>query len=545
MARLAPVLAHAWLDAHDLLVVTRGDRVDEDAKRGLGRTVDRRRHRIDGAGFAPTEPVDLLRVPADGGAATVLATLDHAPTGWAIAPQGARVAWLAPADDAEHDEGLVRLWAADVGATHLGPIEDLTGLALRAQAPAWAPSGDRVAFLAPNDGRGLGRPTSAWCTRPGGGAPDRVSDGDLEAAPSAGGDARYGAYPAGPAWARDGAALVLLANRAGRSGLARQPLAPGAALETWTEGDRVATAFDGDARWALAVIETPTAPGELVLVAPSGAEARVSALNDAWAARHRPRSIEERTVARPDSGEVAYGWMAPRHPRRDRAIVVEVHGGPHTNDGWGFRFEFQRLAAAGYAVLWLNPRGSSSYGEAHATAMLRGYGGIDADDVLAVVDDALARHARPHAPVHLTGGSYGGFMTNRLVGHTDRFRSAVTQHSICNWVSFYGTSDIGPFFGEDEVGDAPWRDLDALWRQSPLAYVERVVTPTLVLHSETDHRCPIEQAEQWFGALKRLGKAETRLVRFPDESHDLSRSGRPDRRMQRLDLIVDWFRTHP
>jgi dipeptidyl aminopeptidase/acylaminoacyl peptidase len=508
---------------------------------------------MDGAGFAPVGPVDLMRVPLDGGAAQEVATLDHEPDGLtvAIAARAAHLAWFAPADGAEHDEGLARLWTARLGRGRASTPEDVLGVAIRGDDPSWSPDGRRLAFLAPNDLRGLGRPTCAWVVDAAGGDPERIGDGDVEASPSAGGDARYGAYPSAPAWSVAGDALVVIANRAGRSGLERVAVGGAAAATVRTAGDFVTTAFDGDDRWTLTVVETPTTPGELFLVGPDGREARLSNANDAWVARHRPRPFEARTLARPgggsagaDGGAVAYGVLAPERPRRDRAVVVQVHGGPHTNDGWGFRFEFQRLAAAGYAVVWLNPRGSSSYGEAHATAMLRRYGTVDADDVLAVVDDVLARHARPDAPVHLTGGSYGGFMTNWLVGHTDRFRSAVTQRSICNWVSFFGTADIGPFFTEDEVGDAPWRDLEALWRQSPLAHVERVVTPTLVLHSENDHRCPIEQAEQWFGALKRLGRAETRLVRFPDEGHELSRSGRPDRRMQRIDLILGWFQTH-
>ena len=164
--------------------------------------------------------------------------------------------------------------------------------------------------------------------------------------------------------------------------------------------------------------------------------------------------------------------------------------------------------------------------------------------MLAIADAALAGHERQDAPLHLTGGSYGGFMTNWLVAHDDRFRSAVTQRSICNWVSFYGTSDIGPYFTEVELGATPWADAELLWDRSPLKYVAEVVTPTLIIHSEADHRCPIEQAEQWFAALKRLGRAPTRLVRFPDEGHELSRSGRPDRRVQRLEAIIGWFEEH-
>jgi len=267
--------------------------------------------------------------------------------------------------------------------------------------------------------------------------------------------------------------------------------------------------------------------------------------NAELAQRYALRPVEGPFQVPGGSGTASWWRMSPRKPRIDRAIVVQVHGGPHTNAGYGFSFEHQLLAARGYTVVFANPRGSSSYGAAHATAMLGGYGTVDADDVLAVVDHAAQSHDAPDAPVHLTGGSYGGFMTNWLVGRTDRFRSAVTQRSICNWTSFYGTSDIGYRFAEHEVRGNPWEDLEALWAQSPLSQVANVVTPLLILHSDDDHRCPVEQAEQWFVALKRIGKAETRMVRFPGEGHELSRSGRPDRRIRRLDEIVGWFESHP
>jgi dipeptidyl aminopeptidase/acylaminoacyl peptidase len=486
-----------------------------------------------------------VRVAVADGRARTLATLPQAPEAIAVAPDGRHVAYLAPADDVEHDAGLVRLWRRRLGATRAGPADDLLGRPTRASAPSWSPDGRRLAFLAPSDLVGLGRSTALWVTRPRGATPLRLTE-DVDASPSTSGDARYGAYPTTPRWTRDGDGLLIALNRAGRSHLARVDLEGRAEPRPLGDGDRVLTAFDGDDGWSLQVVETPTTPGELWLRAPDGVERRVSAANDAWVARFALATPEERRVTAADGTELAYHWWAPRHPRRDGAFVVQVHGGPHTNDGFGFRFEFQRLAAAGYAVVSHNPRGSTSFGEAFAAAALLRYGTVDADDVMAVVEHAAAHHDVADAPVHLTGGSYGGFMTNWLVGtRPERFRSAVTQRSICNWTSFYGTSDIGPWFTEGEVGPAPWIDLDALWRASPLRHAAEVVTPTLILHSEGDHRCPIEQAEQWFSALKRVGRAETRLVRFPDEGHDLSRSGRPDRRLQRLDLIIGWFAAHP
>jgi dipeptidyl aminopeptidase/acylaminoacyl peptidase len=539
-----PVTAFAWHDDDHLLAVTRGDRSDDDVERGLGRVIDRRCHRFDGVGFLPAPETDLLRVAVADGRSKRWATLPQTPSEIAIAPGGRRLAYLAPSDDDEHGEGLTRLWVRKLGGKRVGEAEDAAGRPLRASGLAWAPDGGRLAFLAPSDLVGLGRPTSLWLSRRDGGAPRRLT-ADVEASPSIGGDARYGAYPTAPRWTRDGRALAIVANRAGRSHLARVGLGRGAKVTALGGGDRVVTAFDGDDAWALLVVETPTTPGELVLRAPGGEETRLSSLNDAWVERFDLVAPVERRFTAADGTELAYHWWAPTAPRRDRAFVVQVHGGPHTNDGFGFRFEFQRLAAAGYAVVSLNPRGSSSFGEDFATAALLRYGTVDADDVMAVVEHAAAHHDAPDAPVHLTGGSYGGFMTNWLVGHQpERFRSAVTQRSICNWVSFFGTSDIGPWFTEGEVGLSPWLDLDALWRASPLRKVADVVTPTLVLHSEEDFRCPIEQGEQWFSALRRLGRAETRFVRFPGESHDLSRSGRPDRRIQRIDLILDWFERH-
>ncbi|MFO8150907.1 MAG: S9 family peptidase [Trueperaceae bacterium] len=541
-----PVTAFAWRDDAHLFIVTRGERKDEDVERGLARIVDRRWHRLDGVGFLPDPDADLVQVALADGSARKLATLAHAPDDIAVAPGGRRLAYLAPTDDAEFDAGVERLWTLRLGRKRAEDPEDLLGEVLRGGGNlAWSPDGARLAFLAPSDLTGFGRSSSLWLSRRGGGAPRRLTEPDVETSATVAGDVRRGAYPITPRWSADGRSLTVMLNRTGRSQLARVGVGRSPVVEPLGGGDRVVSAFDASDGWALQIVETPTAPGELFLRAPDGDETRLTDLNDGWTRRFRLAAPVERRFSTADGTALAYLWYAPAKPRRDRAVVIQVHGGPHTNDGFGFRFEYQRLLAAGYAVVALNPRGSTSFGEAHATAMLLRYGTIDADDVMAVVEHALAHHERPDAPVHLTGGSYGGFMTNWLVGqHPERFRSAVTQRSISNWVSFYGTSDIGPWFTENEVGPAPWVDLEALWRASPLRYVENVVTPTLVIHSENDHRCPIEQAEQWFTALKQLGRAETRLARFPEEGHELSRGGRPDRRIQRIDLILDWFERH-
>ncbi|MGG3923938.1 S9 family peptidase, partial [Geobacillus thermodenitrificans] len=238
------------------------------------------------------------------------------------------------------------------------------------------------------------------------------------------------------------------------------------------------------------------------------------------------------------------GWIMkpPRLGDGEKApLVVEIHGGPHTMYGFTFFHEFQLLASSGYAVLFTNPRGSHGYGQSFVNAVRGDYGGMDYEDIMAGVDAAIKQFAFiDETRLGVTGGSYGGFMTNWIVGHTNRFRAAVTQRSISNWLSFAGVSDIGYFFTKWEVGCDVWEDAERLWHHSPLKYVKNVRTPLLILHSEHDYRCPIEQAEQLFIALKQLGQ-ETKLVRFPDANHDLSRTGNPALRLERLHQIVGWF----
>ena len=221
--------------------------------------------------------------------------------------------------------------------------------------------------------------------------------------------------------------------------------------------------------------------------------------------------------------------------------LLHVHGGPKMTFGDVFVHEMQCWAAEGFVVLFCNPRGSD--GKGNDFADIRGrYGTVDYEDLMGLVDwaaDTLPFVDRDRMGV--TGGSYGGFMTNWIVGHTDRFRAAVTQRSICNWVSMIGISDIGYFFVPDQQAADIWNDVDKLWHHSPLKYADQVRTPTLIIHSDEDHRCEVSQGLQFFTALKRNG-VETRLCVFRGENHELSRSGRPRPRLARMQEIVRWFR---
>lgn len=223
-------------------------------------------------------------------------------------------------------------------------------------------------------------------------------------------------------------------------------------------------------------------------------------------------------------------------------VIFDIHGGPKTVYGPVFYHEMQYWASRGYFVIFCNPTGSDGRG---AFMDIRGkYGTVDFDDLMAFCDEALAKYPEMDADnLFETGGSYGGFMTNWIIGHTDRFRACVSQRSISNWTSFYGVSDIGPDFSEDQCGSTIWPDVEKFWWHSPMKYADKVKTPTLFLHSLEDYRCPVDQGYQMYSALIAHG-VESRLVLFRGENHELSRSGKPKHRIRRLNEITGWFEQH-
>jgi dipeptidyl aminopeptidase/acylaminoacyl peptidase len=229
-------------------------------------------------------------------------------------------------------------------------------------------------------------------------------------------------------------------------------------------------------------------------------------------------------------------------PGKKYPVILDIHGGPKTVYGQVFFHEMQYWAGRGYFVIFCNPTGSDGRG---AFSDLRGkYGTVDYEDLMAFTDAALAAYpAMDKKNLFETGGSYGGFMTNWIIGHTDRFKACASQRSISNWFSMYGVSDIGVGFTEDQALSSPWQDPEKLWFHSPLQYADRAKTPTLFIHSFEDYRCPIDQGYQMYTALIKHG-VEARLVAFRGENHELSRSGKPSHRLKRLNEITEWFEKH-
>ena len=238
------------------------------------------------------------------------------------------------------------------------------------------------------------------------------------------------------------------------------------------------------------------------------------------------------------------GWYVPPvDAKPNHPAILYIHGGPQVSYGETFFHEMQALSSKGYGVILINPRGGSGYGQDFVASILNNYGDEDYQDLMNGTDFVLENHPEIDSDnLYVVGGSYGGFMTNWIVTQTDRFKAAVTQRSISNWLSFYGTSDIGPAFVEFQLG-RDLSDAEGLWQMSPLAHTENANTPLLVIHGEDDLRCPLEQGQQMYIAMKKQ-RVDTRFVIFPKSSHGLSRNGLPNLRLERLEEIVQWFETY-
>jgi len=288
----------------------------------------------------------------------------------------------------------------------------------------------------------------------------------------------------------------------------------------------------------------PGNPCELFIRRPDGSEAQITMINRKLLEQRQVVPIEEIIYTAPDGREVQ-GWlMYP--PGFDAAkqypLAVHIHGGPHVMWGPGFRtmwHEWQATAARGYVVFFCNPRGSDGYGERWRDGIHANWGVADAPDILAGVDAVIARGGIDPARIGVTGGSYGGYMAAWLIGHTDRFACAVAARGVYNLLSHHSTSDAHELV-EFEFDGYPWELHDKLWQHSPLAHAHKITTPLRILHSEQDYRVPISEAEQLFAILRRR-KQVVEFVRYPRESHELTRSGEPRHRTDHMERTLEWF----
>lgn len=271
-------------------------------------------------------------------------------------------------------------------------------------------------------------------------------------------------------------------------------------------------------------------------------EKQITTFN-AWVNKELKIAVPEECSFNTSDGTFIEGWVLKPVDFNENykyPAILDIHGGPKTEYGQVFYHEMQVWASKGYFVLFCNPRGSDGRGNEFAD--IRGkYGTIDYDDIMKFTDVVLEKYENIDGKrIGVTGGSYGGFMTNWIIGHTDRFKAAASQRSISNWVSKFCTTDIGYYFVDDQISATPWSNIEKLWFHSPLKYADKVKTPTLFIHSGEDYRCWMAEGLQMFNALKYHG-VEARLCLFKGENHELSRSGKPKHRIKRLEEITNWF----
>ena len=531
-------------DARSLAFVVRDpkDSTDEDDS---VRVYDRARYRSDEGGLADGRHKHVWVVGADGSAPRKLTDGDWDDGQPEFSPDGREIAFVSNRTD-QRDLNTV----ADIHVVKVsGETRRITDGEGSYGNPSWSPDGGTITAYGTDRAIGSSaRNIHLWAfAKNSGPGKDLLEGWDRSVGSSVISDMRAHAQTLAPAWTDDGRILFLGSDQGTANAYSCAARGGDVRAETVGAHQVVAWSLDRSLRRFAAIVATATDPGNLFVGEVGGPMRKLTCLNDQLLGS-RYLAAPERVEFTGADGWKIEGWlMKPRDfdAAKKWPLVLEIHGGPHTAYGHSFFHEFHLLAGRGYAVLFTNPRGSHAYGQRFVEACVGDWGGKDYEDLMAGVDHALALGWVDPKRLYVTGGSYGGFMTNWIVGHNDRFRAAVTQRSISNNISAFGTSDIGWHFWEHEMGDAtPWRGGEKLIFRSPLTYVTNVNTPLLILHAERDLRCPIEQAEQLFTALKVLGK-ESVFVRFPEDNHDLTRGGKPKHRVEHARRIADWFDAHP
>ena len=494
------------------------------------RIIRRIKYKWDGRGFFEGKYVHLFTVPTEGGESTQLTDglWDVEAATWS--PDGGRVAFVANLDEYAD---LTRFKNIYTVPTEGGEPQLLLKGEGSIQEIAWSPDGKYLAYT----GRVIENPALVWFRN------TEVFLLDLETGKTSCLTGQLDRTIRGePQWSKDSKYVYFTAPDRGTTQVYRVNLQ--GETEQVTSGTFNVGGFSVSGGKLAFNASDSTTPHELYVY--DGESRRVSSMSSGVMEEIGAVEPEEFWFTASDGVKVQ-GWLVkPRSVREGEKypLVLEIHGGPHGAYGFNMgaaEHEFQLLSKHGYGVAYINPRGSVGYGEEFTRNVSGHWGERDYLDLHEALD-----HLEEHHPgvdpdrLGAAGGSFGGWMTNWIVGHTDRFKAAVTMRSIANWYSEHGTSDIGYMDHEISWGVEPWIDTARLLEKSPLMYVKNVKTPLLIIHSEQDYRCPMEQDEQLFTALMKL-KQTAEFIRFPDESHGLSRNGKPLHREERLQHIIRWF----
>jgi dipeptidyl aminopeptidase/acylaminoacyl peptidase len=506
---------------------------EEDERKRRPRRFTRLNYKLDNVGWTGDRRQHVFVVPIDGSEEPrQLTEGDFEDAGPSWSPDGTRIAFVSARSEYWDLELTSDVFVIDADGGEPMKVTESDG---SCEGPVWSPDGSQLTFLYtpgtldwPHHGR------VAVVSADGGG--QRILTADL--------DRTCNPFPPirEPIW--DDERIVFALEDRGNIHVYAIPVDGAGAAEPLLDGERVVGGFDLRNGTLVHTETTATALTELY-----AGEQRLTQVGGAFADGRELVRPERYTAVSPDGTEVDAWIVRPTGFEEGKRYptLLSIHGGPFSQYTTGFFDEFQVYAGAGYVVLYSNPRGSSGYAEEWGRAIRGpsngqgpGWGTVDYDDLMAVVDTALERFdfIDPER-LGVLGGSYGGFMTTWIVGHTDRFKAAISERAVNNFVSAYGSSDLFWAFA-GQFGAYLYEDFDAWVERSPSRYAGDIATPLLIMHSENDLRCAVEQAEHLFITL-RLRKQEVELVRFPAESHELSRSGSPVHRVERFEIILDWF----
>ena len=511
--------------------------------------IDQLWYRLDGVGYIYERRSHLFMVERAGGEPVQLTDGDWDDGEAVWSPDGTQLAFISDRSEERWRWPGGDVYVLPIKEKRAGELRCLTDSKLGCNSPSWSPDGQTIAFLGSPKLHGAGQtylytqsinadkaePTCLSRDFAGSCSDWTNSDlGDEHLAPT-------------PVWSADGKTLYVLASLSGASRIfGLSATSNNIEPQVLTPGTMHVRDFSSDqAGETLALlVGDPTHPQEIFVCSTmeKGELRQISHANEAFLAELTLSTPELISYTGADGWPIE-GWiMKPQDfdPSKKYPLVVEIHGGPNTQYGYGFFHEMQVLVAQGYVVFYSNPRGSIGYGYKFSDAVRGAWGEKDSIDIMNGLEEVVKQGYIDEQRLAVTGGSYGGFMTNWLVGHYDRFKVAATDRCVSNMASMFGSSDIGWDLGEDNLDTTPWEGLDKYMHMSPITYVKNITTPLLIIHSEQDLRCSIEQSEQLFTALKWM-RRDVKFVRFEGQSHGLSRGGHPRSRLERLRHITSWF----
>ncbi len=536
-----------WSPDGRYVAFTSKDPLDAEAEKDKNpdvRHITHLRYKFNGIGFTDTRRRHLYTVNVATGEVQQVTKGDFDVSSISWSPDGQKLAFAACISPDCELRMIMDIWVVDKNGDNLTKVTAGKG---NCSNPVFSPDGSQLAYFGHEKGQIGYANIDLWVAPVGGGQTTNLTEAmNRSVGNSVGGDSRMDGGSSQPVWSADGRHIFLTITDGGSSHLYQVSVGD-KEIKQLTSGNISITSFghvniEGEEVFAL-VSGCTLNPGDVYLFK-DGQRTRLTSVNEAELATWELTDGERFEFASAEDWPIE-GWiMKPVgfQPGQKYPLVLEIHGGPAATYGYGFSHEFQMLTSAGFGVLYINPRGSKGYGEQFAKGVIGDWGGGDYADFMAAVDYALATYDWiDDQRVGVTGGSYGGYMTNWIVTQTDRFAAGVTLRSISNMYTKYGCSDIG-WYGNKAGFDGRdlWDSEDFIMSRSPIRYAPKVNTPLLIIHSEEDYRCPMEQAEQFYVALKRLGKT-VEFVRFRGENHELSRSGKPRNRVDRLNFILDWF----